>query len=68
MAKYEKEITYNDLKNRRLKESMITMGNLKPVLYVMLIIFVVANVFYVIEVYSLKIVLLMQPSRSWERQ
>jgi len=68
MAKYNKEITYKDLKNRRLQESLITLGNLKPVLYVMLIIIVIANVSAVVEVYSLKIVLLMLPLRSRQRQ
>jgi len=63
VAKYNREITYKDLKNRRLQESMITLGNLKPVGYFMLIFIVCASLSFVIEIFSLKAVLLMLPSR-----
>jgi len=64
VAKYSKEVTHKDLKNRRLKESMITLGNLKLVLHLMLILFVSASVSFVLEVSIIKIVLLMLPSRT----
>jgi len=63
MVKYNKEIFYKDLKNRRLQESLITLGNMKSVLYVMLILVVSASVSFVTEVYSLKFVLFMLTSR-----
>jgi len=64
MVKYNKEIFYTDLKNRRLQESMITLGNLKSVLYFMLIIFVSAIVSFIVEVCSIEIFLLVLPSRQ----
>jgi len=64
VAKYSKEVTHKDLKSRRLKESMITLGNLELVLHLMLILFVSASVSFVLEVSIIKIVLLMLTSRS----
>jgi len=52
-------VTHEELLNNRLKENMITMGNIKSVLYVGLIVVGSAVVAFVIEVFSKKIVFLM---------
>jgi len=52
VAKYDKEINYEDLKNNRLQENMITLGNMKSVLYVGLVLIVSAGVAFVAEVSS----------------
>jgi len=49
-AKYENELTYEDLKNNRLKENLITLGNFKSVFYAGLIIFLSDSVAIVAEV------------------
>jgi len=56
VAKYGyKGIANRDLKNNRLKESMITMGNIKSVLYLGTILIVSAGVAFVSEVCSKEI-------------
>jgi len=64
MVKYNEEIFSTDLKNRREQESMITLGNLKSVLHVMLILIVSAGVSFVVEVCSIEIFLLLLPKRQ----
>jgi len=49
-AKYETELTYEDLQNKRLKENLITLGNLKSVLFAGLIITICAKVAFVAEI------------------
>jgi len=59
VVKYDKEINYMDLKNSRLQENMITLGNMKSVVYVGLILIISAGVAFVAEVFSKIIVSIM---------
>jgi len=52
-------MTYKDIKNSRLKESMITLGNIKSVLHVGLMIIVSAGVAFLAEIYSTETYIMM---------
>jgi len=61
-AKHGYEVTtYKDLKNSRLKESMITLGNIKSVLYVGLALIICACLDFVAEVCTKEIYFMMLP-------
>jgi len=49
-AKYENDLPYEDLQNNRLKQSLITLGNFKSVLYAVLIITLLASFAFIAEV------------------
>jgi len=49
-AKYENELTFEDLQNNRLKQNLIILGNFKSVLYAGLIIILFASAAIVAEV------------------
>jgi len=49
IVKYNKEITYKDRKNNKLRENMIALGNISSVVYVALIIVLFANVAFIAE-------------------
>jgi len=59
VAKYNKEINYIGPKNNRVQENMITLGNIKSVLYVGFFIIMSAGVVFVPEVFSIEIVFTM---------
>jgi len=56
---YDKGITYEDLKNNRLKENIITLGNIKSVVYIGLMLILFACVCFIAEVCSKEIVFMM---------
>jgi len=60
-------ISYRDLKNNRLLESMITLGNIKSVLYLGLILIISGGLAFVAEVTSIEIYLMML-TNSQKRQ
>jgi len=59
IARYEKVITEKDFRDKRLKENLITLGNIKSVLNLGLIIIISASVSFVAEVYSKEVVEMM---------
>jgi len=59
LAKYDKEINHVDLKHKRLKENLITSGNMKTVYYVGLIVIVCSCICFAAEVFSKVIVFMM---------
>jgi len=59
LAKYDKDINNLDLKNNRLKENLITLGNIKSVLYIGLVLFLSSSVTFVAEICSKNIYFLM---------
>jgi len=59
IAKYDKEIINEDLQNNRIKENMITLGNIKLVLYGVIIIIISAGASFIAEVCSKQFVLMM---------
>jgi len=59
VAKYDNQITYNDLKNIKLNENLITLGNIKSVLYVGFIITVSSIVCFIVEICSKEMVFMM---------
>jgi len=59
VAQYDKKINYVDVQNNRMKENMITLGNTKYALYVMLVLIASACVSFAAEVFSKLIVFMM---------
>jgi len=59
IAKYDKDIDNFDLKNNRMKENLITLGNIKSVLYIGLVLTLSASVTFVAEFCSREMYFLM---------
>jgi len=65
IAKYKKEITYNDRKDNQLKENMIALGNITSVVYTVLIIILLAKVSFVAEVFMFHRTFIEQKVKLW---
>jgi len=65
VAQYDKDINYIDRKNNRLKENMITLDNMKSILFVGLIIIISSGVVFVAEVFSKVIVFMMLTQQAF---
>jgi len=50
VAKYRSEVTYEELQNNKLKENMISLGNIQSGLYVAMLLILAASVCFVSEV------------------
>jgi len=59
IAKYDKDIDNIDLKNNRMKENLITLGNIKSVLYIGLVLILSASETFVAEFCSREMYFLM---------
>jgi len=60
VAKYDRGVNYENLKNNRLQENMITLGNIKPVLCLGLIIIASSSIAFATEVFISLIVPMMR--------
>jgi len=65
IAKYNKEITYDDRKNKLLKDNMITLGNITSIIFAALVIILVAKVSFVAEVVMCHRSVIEQKVRLW---